>query len=114
MTNEERITQLEVQLDELNTKQTELYQQLAQAERDKWQGRIDDLEVQVHLGAMEGNDRANELMDRLRRRWYEARGQFDDAAETAIDVGSTLRDGLQNAVRDVRQALLESKSKITS
>lgn len=114
MTSEERITQLEAQLDELNAKQTELFKQLAQTERDQWQGRIEDLEVQVHLGAMEGNDRARELMDRLGSRWSEARGQFDNAATTAADVGTALRGGLQSAVRDLRQALLESKSKITS
>lgn len=114
MTSEERIAQLEVQIEELSAKQVELVTQLAQAERDQWQGRIEDLEVQLHLAAMEGNDRARELMDRLRSRWAEARGQFDGAATTAADVGATLRGGLQSAVRDVRQALLESKSKLAS
>lgn len=114
MTNEERIAQLEAQLEEVSTKQHDLSLLLAQAERDQWQGRIEDLEVQLHLGAMEGNDRARELMDRLSSRWSEARGHFDVAATTAVDVGATLRGGLQSAVRDVRQALLESRSKITS
>ena len=45
---------------------------------------------------------------------YLALGRFDEAAETAGDVGSTLRNGLQSAVRDVRQALMESKGKISA
>lgn len=114
MTSDERIAHLEAQLDKLNAKQTELFKQLAQAERDQWQGRIEDLKVQFHLSATEGNDRAHELMDQLDSRWSEARAQFDNAATTATDVGATLRGGLQSAVRDVRQALLQSKSKIAS
>ena len=111
MTSEERIARLEAQIDKLQTRQTELFHQLAQAQRDQWQGRIEDLEVQVRLGASEANDKANALMDELRSRWSEGRVQFDDAASTASSVGEALRSGLENAVRDVRKALLESHKK---
>ena len=114
MNNDERIARLETQIDQLQAKQAELWKQLAQAERDQWQGRIDELELQMHLGAMEGNDKAHALMDQLRTRWSEVRRQYDDASSTAIDVGSTLRNGIESAVRDVRQALMESKNKIRS
>jgi len=114
MTNEERIAKLEAQIDKLQTKQTELYQQLAQAQIDQWQGRIEDLEVQLHLGAMETNDKLAALMDQLRTRWAESRGQFEDAASTASSVAETLRTGLESAVREVRKALLESKNKLAS
>lgn len=114
MTSDERIARLEAQIEKLQAKQAELHRQLTQAQRDQWQGRVDDLEVQMHLGAMEANDRAAALMDQLRSRWADARGQFDDAIATASSVGDTLRSGLENAVRDLRRALLESKSKITS
>lgn len=114
MTSDERIAHLEAELDELNARQTERFKQMAQAERDQWQGRIEDLKVQFHLGATEGDDRAGELMDRLDSRWSEARGQFDSAATTTADVGATMRDDLQSAVRDLRHALLQSKSKISS
>jgi hypothetical protein len=114
MTSEERIAKLEAQIEKLNTRQSELYKQLGQAQADLWQGRIEDLEVQLHLGAMEGNDRAREMMDALRKRWMQVRGQVDDATTTVTDVGATLRAGLASAVHDVRQALLESKNRIAS
>lgn len=114
MTDEDRISQLEAQLTELHKKQDDLYGQLARAERDRWQGYIDDLEVQVHLGAMEANDRARELMAVLRKAWNDASHQVDSTSSTATDVGATLRKGLQAAVRDVRQALLDSQQKIRS
>ncbi len=114
MTEHDRIVQLESQITELRKQQDELYEQLAQAERDRWQGCIDDLEVQLHLGAMDANDRVRELMDALRSAWNDANHELDVRSSTATDVGATLRNGLQNAVRDVRQALVESQQKIRS
>ncbi len=62
MTNEERIAKLEAQLDDLRSKVTDLRKQLTKAQIAQWQGRIEDLEVQMHLGAMESSDRLNALM----------------------------------------------------
>ena len=112
MTNEERITQLEGQIKKLQTKQAELNKQLTKAQIDQWQGRLEDLEVQMHLGAMEGNARLRTLMDQLRSRWADSRRQLEDAAATATSVADTVRAGLENAFKDVRKALLESKSKL--
>ena len=74
MDNDNRIARLEQQIDELSSKHDVLHHQLAQAQRDQWQSRIEDLEVQFHLGAMEANDRANSLLEDLRRKWAEVRG----------------------------------------
>jgi hypothetical protein len=114
MTSEDRITRLEAQLRELKEQQDELQQQLAEAEREQWQGYIDQLEIQLHLAAMDSNDRARELMDRLRSTWAHVRHELDGRSSTATDVGAALRSGLRSAVRDVREALLESRQKIRS
>lgn len=114
MTNDERIERLEAQLEKLQQKQAELHRQLTEAQIDQWQGRLDDLEVQLHLGSMEASDRVNARMEQLRGRWNDARRQLEDAASTASSVAETLRDGLQDAFRDVRNALMESKRKVTS
>lgn len=114
MNSDERIARLEEQIDRLHTRQNQLYEQLAEAQRDEWQGRIEDLELQVHLGAMEANDRAKALMDNLHTRWNEARIQFDDASSKAVLVKDTLRGGLERAIKDVHEALLESRKKIAS
>ena len=105
---------MEEQITELKGRQEELNQQLARAQRDQWQGRIEDLEVQFHLGAMEANDRAKALLEEVRSRWAEVRAQADEASATASEVGETLRNGLESAVRDLRKALLESKARISA
>lgn len=114
MTTEDRIAQLEDQLHELREQQADLRKQLAQAQLDQWQGRIEDLEVQMHLGAAEASDKAKAQMGKLRDRWADARRQFEESIKTASSVADTVRTGLENAFNDLRKALLESKDKLTS
>jgi chromosome segregation ATPase len=114
MTTEDRITQLEDQLHDLQDQQADLRKQLAKAQLDQWQGRVEDLEVQMHLGAVEASDKANAQMKKLRDKWADARRQFEDSIKTASSVADTVRTGLENALDDLRKALLESKSKLTS
>ena len=112
MSTEARIARLEGQIEELRARQAELHHQLAQAQLDQWQGRVEDLEVQLHLASMDANDRAAALMQQVRGRWTDVRRQLDDATVTVSSIGGTLRDGLEKAVRDLRQAILESKNKL--
>ncbi len=112
MTTEDRVAQLEAQIDELRTKLAELHKQMTKAQIDQWQGRIEDLEVQMHLGAMETSDKLTALMGRLRTRWADARRQLEDRTSTASSVADTVRTGLENAFAEVRKALLETKNKL--
>ena len=112
MTTEDRIAKLEAEIGKLRTQQAALRKQLAEAQLDQWQGRVEDLEVQMHLGAMDANDKVNALMARLRDRWTDARRQFEQSITTASSVADTVRSGLENAIGDVRKALLESKRKL--
>lgn len=114
MNSEDRIARLEQQIDELRSKQDVLNRQLVRAQREQWQNRIEDLEVQFHLGAMEANDRARALLEELRSKWAEVRSQVDEASSTASGVTETMRAGLESAVRDLRKALLDSKARISS
>lgn len=112
MTSEDRIAILESEIRELRVQQAELRKQLAEAQLDQWRGRVEELEVQMHLGAMEANDKATALMDQLRDRWTDARRQLEQSIATASSVAETVRTGLEKAVDDVRKALLESRSKL--
>ena len=113
MTTEERIAQLEAQIDDLRAKQAELHKQMTKAQIDQWQGRIEDLEVQMHLGAMETSDKLAALMGRLRSNWADARKQFEERASTASGLADSVRTGLENAFAEVRKALLEAKDKLS-
>ena len=113
MTNEERIGKLEAQLEKLHARQADLQKLLSKAQIDQWRGRIEDLEVQMHLGSMDTSDKLKALMNQLRSRWGEARAQLEDATSTASSVADTIRTGMENAFNEVRKALLESKKKLS-
>ena len=112
MTTEDRIAKLEAQIGKLQAQQTDLHKQLARAQLDQWQGRIEDLELQVHLGAMEASDKLTALMDQLRAKWADARRQIEESITTASSVADTVRAGLEKAFDDLRKALLESRNKL--
>ncbi len=112
MTTEDRITKLEAQIGKLQAAQADLRKQLARAQLDQWQGRIEDLEVQMHLGALEASDKLTTLMDQLRAKWADARRQIEESISTASSVADTVRAGLENAFGDLRKALLESRNKL--
>lgn len=114
MTTEERIAKLEAKIDALQAKQAALHQQLNDAQIEQWQARIDDLEVQVHLAAMDARDRLSPMLDRLRGTWLEARTQLEGRTETAATVADTLRIGLESAYRDLRTAVIEARNKVSS
>jgi len=105
MAENDPIAQLEERLEALSQQQAELRRQLAEARSDQWQARIDDLDVQAHLGKMEANDRMQPLIEKLRNQWLDARQQFESGASTASDVIDRLRDGFEQAGRDIRDAL---------
>ena len=106
MTENERVTKLEAQIADLESKQTELYDQLAEARLDQWKGRLEDLEVQVHLGAMDTNDRIAALMQKAHDRWDDARRQVGGATATAA--GAAFALGSQAAKEPVALAAMAS------
>lgn len=109
MTTEERIASLESRLDVLQEAHSAVTRQLAEARVDQWQARIDELELQAHLGATEASDRLAQVTAELERRWSKVRQQLSEAGATTTDVGETLRAGLESAYKDVRAALIESR-----
>jgi hypothetical protein len=113
MTENERIKKLESQMEDLERTQSELYNQLAEARLDQWKGRLEDLEVQVHLGAMDTNDRVAAGLQKARDRWDDARNQLSGATAVAVEVFDTVRSGVENALDDVRGALLDAKKQAT-
>lgn len=112
MTTDDRVTELERQLGELKDQQADLRKQLAQAQLDQWRGRVEDLELQMHLGAMEASDKLTAVMSQLRATWTETRRRYEESITTASSVAGTMRTGLEKAFDDVRTALLESKAKL--
>ncbi len=111
---EDRVAELEKQIGELKAQQADLRKQLIKTQIEQWQGRIDDLEVQMHTGAMETSQKLTAKMDQLRSRWADTRKQWEATISTATSAGDTVRTGLESAYRELHNSLLEAKNKLAS
>ena len=112
--SDDRIAKLQEQIDGLHDQQAELRRQLAKAQLDHWQGRFEDLELQLHLGAKQTSDKVSALRGQLRARWADAQRQLEESISTASSVADTVRTGLEKAYADLRAALLESRNQVIS
>lgn len=113
MTTDSRIAELELQIGRLQETHAGLREELVQARVQQWQGRIEDLEVQVHLATMDTDERLDRLSGQLRNSWDRTLQQLGDASSTASTVVETVLAGLESAYGEVRDALLESRSTLS-
>jgi hypothetical protein len=114
MTTQDRIKALEDQMEALGVEQAALRKQLVDAEAERWQERIDDLEVQLHLAAMDTNDKIAALVQQLRKSWAVGRAELERRSSAASEGAESVRDSLRNAFTDIRKAVLETTHKLAS
>lgn len=107
--NEDKIASLEHRIEELDGQLATLREQLSRAQLDQWEGRIDDLELQMHLGSMEMRESLSPVVEKLRNGWLDAQKQVASASSTAGDILDSLHKGLEQAMKDIRDAVADAK-----
>jgi hypothetical protein len=112
MSEDQNTAALEKRIAELEQEQDRLRDALAEAQLEQWEGRVDDLEVQLHLGGMELRDRLEPIVQSIRDQLEETRSRVADGASSASEAAATIRDGVEKAWRDLRTALLEAKKTV--
>ena len=110
MGEQDRIGGLEQQIEDLKTQLADVRSRLLSAEFDQWRGRIDDLELQARLGSMGVQDRIMPVVEQLRDLWLDARERTSDGVDTASEVTGRLREGLESAFKDLRDAVSDAAS----
>lgn len=100
---EDRIAGLEARIADLQTELAATRKQLTDAQLDQWKGRIDELEVQMHLGRLDAEEQMEPVVEQLRNWWLDARDQVSQAGSAAGDAFSSLRSGLEQAMEQVRR-----------
>lgn len=106
----DRIAELEGRVAELTDELSATRKQLADAQLDQWKARIDELEVQMHLGRLEAEQQVQPVVDQLRDRWLDARDQIASASSAAGDVFGSLRSSVEAAMEDLRSGMREARS----
>lgn len=112
MTTDDNATveQLKARIDQLEEEQDRLRQELSRAQLDEWQGRLDDVGLQLHLGAMELRDQLAPLVEKAQEQLAEARRKIDEGGSTAADAAAAIRSGFEEAWSDLRAAINDAKS----
>jgi len=112
MATDEQIAAMDTRIEELEDQLGDLREQLLRAQLEQWQARVEDLEVQLKLGSMEVDDRIAPLVERLRNSWLDAQEKVGATPSTASDVLDTLWGGLEQAMKDIRNAVMDAKSTV--
>ena len=110
MTESDRIGGLEQQIEDLKAQLGDVRRRLVTAEFDQWRSRIDDLELQAHLGSLGVQDKVLPVIDQLRNLWLDARERTGDGVDTASEVTGRLREGVESAYRELRDAVTDAAS----
>jgi hypothetical protein len=110
MGEQDRIGGLEQQIEDLKAQLADVRSRLVSAEFDQWRSRIDDLELQARLGSMGVQDRVMPIVEQLRDLWLDARERTGDGVDTASEVTGRLREGVESAFRELRDAVSDAAS----
>lgn len=113
MSRTQTIADLEAHLEELESEEEKLRESLAKAQMEQWEGHLDDVQVQVRLGAMEVRDRLEPIVDQVRSQLSDARSRVEAGGETASDAAAAIRGGIEQAWKDMRAALTEAQKIVT-
>jgi O-succinylbenzoate synthase len=103
---EARVKALEEQMSSLRT-------EMVEGQLEEWKARIDQLEVQAHLGQMEARGEIEPLLELMRNRLLDARQQLDRVGGAAGDAVASVSDGVKSALDDLRKALADAADRLT-
>lgn len=101
----ERIEELEAEILALRT-------ELARARLEQWTGRLEDLELQYHLGRMEADERLGVLLADVRHRIALARSRAESRGEAAAGAVEAITTGIERAFADLRDAMVQARGAV--
>lgn len=111
-TQQDHIDELERALDRLTQQEEDLREELASAQLGQLENQVEGLQVQIRLGAMELRDKVEPIVGKVREQIAEARARVAGGSVPASDAITAVREGVEEAWRDVRSALSEARSSL--
>ena len=99
------IETLVARLHAMRQEEAALMERIARIRSSQLQGELDEIDLRVHLGAMDLRDRLGPAVDALQDRLRQVRGDLADDRATAADVVDALRTAFERAVAEVLAAV---------
>ena len=91
MSDESTIDALKARIEQLEEEQDRLRQDLSRAQLDEWQGRLDDVGLQMHLATMDLRDKLQPIVERAQQELADARNRIDEGGSTASDAAAAIQ-----------------------
>lgn len=76
-------------------------------ELDKWQTKMDEAKVQMHLGVKEVQDKIKPYVEKLDQELYEAKGKLDELGKSSEDAWVEVKEGVEGSI-DIMKMAFES------
>lgn len=105
---DQELQELRESIGELSRKVERLTEQVVESRLEAWNGRLENLELQAHLGQMELRDEAQSRLDQVRESWSRARRTLDDVGDATGAAFESAMDDLKPALTELRTGLEEA------
>lgn len=106
-------TAVRERIEELQAEIIGLRVELARTRIEQWAGRLDDLELQYHLGRMEADERRGTALADVRHRIARARQRAESRGEAAEEAVEAVTSGVEHAFADLREAMVRARDAVT-
>ncbi len=105
---------LKDQVAELREELTDLNRRFLEEQLEAWGARLDELDIQLHLGRMDVRDDLTPALERLQERLSSARTEAEQLRGNAGDAVKAAREAVQKALSDLRSGMQEVLEKLRS
>jgi hypothetical protein len=99
-------------IDALQAQIVGLRMELARTRIEQWASRLDDLELQYHLGRMEADERLSAALAEVRHRIARARARAERRGEAAEEAVEAVTTGVEQAFEDLRRAMVRARDAV--
>ena len=93
---------------ENQTEKSKLKEQLKE-EITKWQTKMDEAKLQLHLGAKEAQDKIDPIVRELELKYQQALKKWEEIDDASEDAWDDIKEGLQSSFKSMSEAFNKAK-----
>jgi len=93
---------------ENSTEKNKVKEQLKE-EISKWQTKIDEAKLQVHLGAKEAQDKIDPYIEELELKYEQAKKKWEEIDDASENAWEDIKEGFQASFKSMSEAFNKAK-----
>jgi hypothetical protein len=93
---------------ENQTEKSKIKEQLKE-EIAKWQSKMDEAKLQLHLGAKEAQDKIDPLVKELEQKFAQAKKKWEEIDDASEDAWNDIHEGFKSSFKSMSKAFNKAK-----